>query len=113
MNNKEKAFCISSELPLEDLGGGISRQIMVHDDDIMMVKVMFEKGAIGYLHQHPHRQVSYVVSGVFEVTIDGIKKVLKNGDAFYAAPGLDHGVLCTAPGMLIDVFNPTREDFLK
>ena len=113
MNNNEKAFCISSELPPEDLGGGISRQIMVHDDEIMMVKVVFEKGAIGYLHQHPHRQVSYVASGVFEVTIDEVKKVLKKGDAFYAAPGLDHGVLCTEAGTLIDVFNPTRQDFLK
>lgn len=113
MNNKEKAFWSSSESAIEDVGDGVSRQIMVHDDAIMMVKVMFEKGAIGYLHQHPHRQVSYVVSGVFEVTIDGVKKILKKGDAFYAAPGLDHGVRCTAPGMLIDVFNPTRKDFLK
>ncbi len=46
INNKGKAFCSSSELPVEDLGGGISRQIMVHDDQIMMVKVMFEKDAI-------------------------------------------------------------------
>ncbi len=113
MNTKEKAFCNSSELALEDLGGGVSRQIMVHDDEIMMVKVVFEQGAIGYVHQHPHRQVSYVAAGAFEVTIDEVKKVLKKGDAFYAAPGLNHGVLCIENGILIDVFNPTRKDFLK
>ncbi len=113
MNNKEKAFFSTFELPLEDLGGGVSRQIMVHDDEIMMVKVVFEQGAIGYAHQHPHRQVSYVESGVFEVSIDGVKKILKKGDAFYTAPGLEHGVLCTEAGTLIDVFNPTRKDFLK
>ena len=113
MNNKEKAFCNSSDLPVEDLGGGVSRQILVHDDEIMMVKVMFEKGAIGYEHNHHHRQVSYVASGEFEVTINKVKSVLKKGDAFYAAPDLNHGVLCLEAGTLIDVFNPTRQDFLK
>ncbi len=113
INNKGKAFCISSELPITNLGGGISRQILSHDDQIMMVKVMFEKDAVGYQHNHPHRQVSYVASGEFEVTIDDVKKVLKKGDAFYAAPHLNHGVLCTQSGTLIDIFNPTRLDFLE
>lgn len=113
MNKKEKAFCNSSKLAFEELGGGVSRQILVHDEDIMMVKVLFEQGAIGYAHHHPHRQVSYVSSGVFEVIIDGVKKVLKKGDAFYAAPDVNHGVLCVETGMLIDVFNPARKDFIS
>jgi len=54
-----------------------------------------------------------VVSGEFEVTINNVKKVLKKGDAFYTAPDLNHGVLCLEAGTLIDVFNPTRLDFLQ
>ncbi len=74
---------------------------------------MFEKDAVGYQHNHPHRQVSYVVSGEFEVTINNVKNILRKGDAFYAAPDLNHGVLCLEAGTLIDVFNPTRLDFLE
>ena len=107
-----KLFCVSHDVEMEQLGEGVSRQIMVHDDEIMMVKVVFEKGAIGHEHDHPHRQVSYIESGVFEVTIDKEKKVLKKGDAFYIPPNLRHGVLCLDSGTLIDVFNPMREDFI-
>ncbi len=110
--DKSKLFCVSDDVEMEQLGGGVSRQIMLHDDEIMMVKVVFEKGAIGNEHDHPHRQVSYIESGVFEVTIDNEKKVLKKGDAFYIAPNLRHGVLCLESGILIDVFNPMREDFI-
>ena len=110
--NKSKLFCISNDFDLEPLGDGVSRQIMLHDDEVMMVKVSFEKGAIGYEHDHPHRQISYIASGVFEVAIDKEKKVLKKGDAFYIPPNVKHGVLCIESGLLIDVFNPMREDFI-
>ena len=97
----------------EDLGEGVSRQILGYDNQIMMVKVSFEKGAIGKTHHHPHRQTSYVASGVFDVTICDEKRTLKSGDAFYTAPDEEHGVVCLEAGSLIDVFSPVREDFLS
>jgi quercetin dioxygenase-like cupin family protein len=36
---------------------------MSYDDNVMMVKVAFEKGAVGSLHSHYHTQISYVESG--------------------------------------------------
>ncbi|SKB37470.1 cupin domain-containing protein [Daejeonella lutea] len=96
----------------EDLGDGVSRKISGYDDKIMLVKVKFEVGAIGPLHNHYHSQVTYVASGVFEVTIDGNKEVLSAGDSFYAPPNDIHGVLCIEAGVLVDVFSPMREDFL-
>jgi quercetin dioxygenase-like cupin family protein len=77
------------------------------------VKVKFEKGGIGILHQHYHSQVTHVESGVFEVEIDGEKKMLKAGDAFYIPTNVLHGAVCMEAGVLIDVFSPMREDFIK
>ncbi|QUL38148.1 cupin domain-containing protein [Erythrobacter sp. JK5] len=98
--------------PKEDLGEGISRQILGYGPDLMIVKVWFEEGAIGQVHDHRHSQSSYVESGRFEVLIDGEKRVLEAGDSFYVAPHLDHGAVCLQPGVLIDTFSPAREDFL-
>ena len=78
----------------------------------MMVKIYFPKGAIGYEHHHPHSQVSYVLSGTFEVNIDGQKKVLKTGDSFFVPSNKKHGVLNLEEGYLVDVFSPKRNDFL-
>ena len=71
-----------------------------------------KKNAVGALHHHPHRQVSYVESGRFEVTINGEKKMLKQGDCFFVAPEAMHGVVALEDGILVDVFTPAREDFL-
>ncbi len=92
---------------------GIRRKIMAYNEQLMLVKVEFQQGAIGALHEHYHSQISHVESGVFEITIDGEKKVLKAGDAYYIPPHVVHGALCLEPGVLIDVFSPHREDFIK
>jgi quercetin dioxygenase-like cupin family protein len=91
---------------------GIRRRIMVHNDEMMMVEVVFENGAVGSLHSHPHIQSSYVAEGRFEVTIDGTTQVLDKGGSFIVAPDLVHGVVALESGRLIDVFTPTRADFL-
>ena len=109
---REKAFLVSNEIEWEQLGGGVQRKILGYDDQVMMVIVKFEKDAIGSLHHHVHRQVSYVASGKFEVTIDGTKKILQQGDCFFVAPDLVHGVVALEAGSLVDVFAPARQDFL-
>ena len=85
---------------------------MAYDEQVMLVKVQFEKGGIGALHNHLHVQISHVETGVFEVQVNGEKKILRAGDAFYVPPHADHGVVCLESGILIDVFSPMREDFL-
>ena len=111
-NLLDKALIADDDLTWDDLGAGIKRKIMAHDDQLMLVKVAFEKGAIGTLHQHPHLQMSYVAEGSFEVTVGNSIKVLKKGDVFFAISNIIHGVVCLEEGLLIDVFNPAREDFL-
>ena len=116
MDKKSKAspsFVIANNEPVEDLGGGIKRQFLAYDENLMAVKVWFDEGAEGYQHQHPHTQVSYVESGEFLATIDGKQQTLKAGDSFYVAPNLMHGAVCVKAGVLIDIFTPHREDFLE
>ncbi len=108
-----EAFLLADSVLKEDMGGGIVRQILGFDASIMMVRVEFREGAVGAVHSHTHSQVAYVESGEFEVFVDGETRQLGPGDSFYAQPGLDHGVVCLKPGVLIDVFSPIREDFLE
>ncbi|WP_149240011.1 cupin domain-containing protein [Dyadobacter sp. 32] len=110
---KENQFISDSDIPWEDLGGGLKRKIMAYDNNMMMVKVAFEKGGVGSLHSHFHTQMSYVESGAFEITIGDKKQTLIQGDAYYIPPDVVHGALCLEPGILVDVFTPMREDFVK
>jgi quercetin dioxygenase-like cupin family protein len=96
----------------EELGPGLSRQILGWDNQIMMVKVRFEKGVVASQHTHFHTQTTFCHSGEFEFTIDGEKHVIKPGDGLYIAPNLLHGAVCLEAGVVLDVFSPVREDFL-
>ena len=79
----------------------------------MVCELHFQKGAVGNLHSHPHEQCTYIISGKFEFNINGVKKILGPGDSTYKEPGVVHGAVCLEEGMLIDIFTPAREDFLK
>ena len=101
-----------NEIPWEDAGHGVRRQVFGYNENIMLVKAHFEKGGVGTEHKHPHVQVTYVASGVFEMTIGGKKRLLKAGDGYYVPPDTLHNCLCLEEGMLVDAFSPAREDFL-
>jgi quercetin dioxygenase-like cupin family protein len=79
----------------------------------MLTKAKFVKGGIGAMHSHPHSQVTYVVKGVFEMTIGDQKKIIRQGDGYYVPPNTMHGCVCLEEGMLVDAFSPHREDILK
>ena len=106
-------FFKEEETQWEVVGEGVQRQIVGFDDRVMMVNVKFEKGAIGPLHNHHHTQVTHIAAGTFEVTIEEETRIPKKGDSFYIPSNKIHGVVCLEEGILIDVFSPMREDFIK
>ncbi len=108
-----KEFVLDQDLEWEVVGEGVKRKIMTYDDKIMLVKVLFDEGGIGYKHEHYHSQVTYVESGEFEFSIGNETKIVKGGDSVYIPPHVLHGAICLKTGILIDVFSPIREDFMK
>lgn len=109
---QSKAFLMGNSSPIEDLGNGMKRQLLGFNQQILMAKVWFDKGAVGYAHQHHHAQVAYIESGEFEVQVGEDKKILTAGDCFFVEPNALHGAVCLKEGILLDVFSPCREDFL-
>lgn len=112
MKRSSARYIMNSTKPWEELGQGISRKMLGYDNQIMMVLVKLEKGAVASPHQHFHTQATYCISGKFEFTIDGEVKVVGAGDGVYIEPNLLHSAICLESGLLIDTFSPVREDFL-
>ena len=110
---QSEIFLLNKDIAIETVGQGITRQILGYNDNIMLVKVMFETGSIGDAHSHPHVQSTYVESGKFEVTIDSETLALVQGDGFLVPENKMHGVVCLEKGVLLDCFSPVREDFIQ
>lgn len=92
---------------------GVRRRILTHNDQLMVVEVAFETGAVGSLHSHPHVQASVVADGVFEVTIEGRTERLEKGGSFIVPSNAVHGCRAIEAGRLIDAFTPARAEFLR
>jgi quercetin dioxygenase-like cupin family protein len=112
MGIKSKSYIFAGETDWETTGEGVCRQILGYDEQLMLVKVAFKKGAVGSGHTHFHSQSTYVASGIFEFHINGETQIVRTGDGIYIAPNLYHGCTCLEDGILIDTFSPVREDFL-
>jgi quercetin dioxygenase-like cupin family protein len=110
---KLKNYFYNNDIPLENLGNGLKRKVLAHHENLMMVEVYFEKGAVGEIHSHPHEQITYVLEGEFEFDIADKKQIVKAGDSMFKESNVLHGTICLKKGRLLDVFSPHREDFLK
>jgi unsaturated pyranuronate lyase len=62
-------------------------------------------------HSHPHEQVSIVIKGRLEMSLEGSVKVLEPGTVASIPPGAEHSGRALSDCEIIDVFSPVREDY--
>ena len=101
-----------TETKLEDFGSGKTRRILSYNEEMMLVEVTFDQGGIGAAHSHPHRQISYVQSGMFVFTCEGKEHEVGPGDSLLFQADVVHAVKCLEEGVVLDFFTPCRQDFL-
>lgn len=99
---------------MTQLNDQCTRRVLVYGEALMLVEFTFQKGGIGAMHKHEHHdQVGYVVKGSLELTAGEETRIVRAGDSYYAARNVLHGVVALEDDtVLIDAFNPKREDFL-
>ncbi len=109
---KNQRWVFGAEIDGVRPASGVERRTLAYCSDMMCVENRFETGAVGALHSHPHTQITYVASGVFEFTISGETKTVRMGDTMLKQDGVEHGCVCVETGVLVDFFTPMREDFV-
>lgn len=107
------SVCRHDDAPAKDIGSSAIRRVLSHTPGMMVVEIEFAEGGVGAVHTHPHLQSSYVKSGEFEYTVGDSKVIVGEGDSLTFLPDEPHGCVCIKAGVLVDVFSPEREDFLK
>ncbi len=95
-----------------ELGEGVRRKVLAHNEDIMIVEVHMQKGGQAAVHSHPHVQSSYIRSGRFCFEVEGEKVEVATGDTLAFPPNQPHGMTCLEDGIALDIFTPMRKDFV-
>lgn len=105
------SFTAMSSLPPKILFEGAVRGHYAHLDRLTMGEIDLAADAVVPVHEHPHEQMTYVVDGRLEFTIDGESRVLEAGDAALIPGGARHGCRALTRVRVVDVFSPARDDY--
>lgn len=83
---------------------------LVHSETMTLASWRFEEGIDLPEHCHPHEQITTVLEGVFELTIDGQALRMEAGDVAVIASGAMHSGRSVTECRVMDAFHPVRED---
>lgn len=103
-------FTTFSFLPGKTVFPGITGHY-VHLNKLTCGEVTLVAGADVPTHQHPHDQVTYVLSGRFEFTVGQEKLVMEPGTCAVIPGGTPHSGKALTVCRVLDVFSPVREDY--
>lgn len=84
---------------------------LIHSDNMTIGYFNIKAGSILQEHQHIHEQVSNVLSGKFEMNIDGVTQILTQGQIAIIPSNIPHSGIALTDCVIMDVFHPIREDY--
>lgn len=87
------------------------RARFIHGLNMTLAYWEIDAGATLPEHSHPHEQASNILSGEFELTVDGESHLLKPGMGFMIPPDTPHAGRALTACQILDVFQPVREDY--
>ena len=105
------SFFTINELEKTRMAAGLDRSA-VYLDKLMLTFVDFEPGVGLPQHSHPHEQITLVLEGTLEFTLDGETKILNAGQGVTVAANVPHSARSLAgPARVVDAWHPVREDY--
>ena len=95
--------------PREIVPGYLGRY--VHSEHITQGRVDIAPGAVIPDHSHLHEQWTLLLSGSFELTVNGVAHRLQPGQMLHIAPHERHSARALTACVVLDVFHPPRDDY--
>ena len=83
----------------------------VHTDRMTCSYWTITAGATLPEHSHPHEQVTNIIRGRFDMTLDGKTRTIKRGSVVIIPSGAKHSGRALTDCYILDVFVPVREDY--
>jgi quercetin dioxygenase-like cupin family protein len=112
MNEIEKytVYNVGDIKAREMMAGG--QACFYHTNHMTLAIWEFEPGADLPSHNHPNEQISTMVEGQFEMTLENDVFILTPGMVVTIPPHVTHSGRALTKCHIVDVFYPVREDFL-
>lgn len=83
----------------------------VHTPELTIGHFHIKAGSVLPEHQHHHEQISNLISGTFEMTVDGETQICEAGGIVTIPPNTLHSGKALTDCYIIDAFRPARDDY--
>ena len=90
---------------------GVRRRILADGENVMLVEVHLDAGAVVPRHAHVHEQISLVHRGKLKFEMDDRTFELGTGQAALMRSNEPHKVTALEASIAMDTFSPPRADF--
>ena len=85
----------------------------IHGANLTVARLELKRGGTVPEHSHVNEQISMVESGALKFFIGGSEQIVRAGEVLVIPPHMPHGVEVLEDSVVVDVFSPLREDWLR
>ncbi|WP_291767897.1 cupin domain-containing protein [Caldivirga sp. UBA161] len=85
----------------------------INGERMTLAQFMFKRGAKVRRHAHINEQFSIILTGRLRFRINNEEYIAEAGDVVHIPSNMEHEVEALEDSMVIDVYSPIREDWLK
>jgi quercetin dioxygenase-like cupin family protein len=78
-----------------------------------VARILLERGAVVPEHAHVHEQVANVVTGRLRFVVGHEEAIVAGGETIVVPPGVPHAVEALEDSLVLDVFAPVRDDWVR
>ena len=100
------------EIPVEQLGGGVTRQLITVEN-LMLSKIFVPKDVTFPAHRLSSEHMTIFVKGSAVYDSADAKLEASEGDIVHIPAGIEHADEVTEDTIVLDIFSPPRQDWLK
>ncbi len=97
----------------ETMVSPLVKRRLISGENAMLLRIDLQRGASVETHQHPHEQISYILSGRVEFDLAGYKQIMTAGDVVCVPGNTPHALTVLEDTVILEIFSPPREDFLN
>ena len=101
-----------NQIPEERLNPLVTRKA-IHMNGLTIARLHIQKDAVVPEHHHVHEQVATVEKGSLKFLMDGKEQVVNAGQSLAIPSNVPHSVQALEETVVVDVFSPCREDWLR
>ena len=98
------------DIPVKEIAPGYFARY-IHTQNMTLGYIDVKAGSVLKEHSHIHEQVSHLLDGEFQLTVDGNIIDLEPNKVVVIPSNVKHSGLAITDCKLLDVFNPVREDY--